>query len=252
MIKIKNGANNCFFYLMMLLLFVFSCEDKGNVFTIDDNMFSIMKDDSLSVTIELYENGIVKKLITENKNNKNSGVNISYFENGLVKEFFSTQAGKKHGEYLLYDESGRILKKVNYGVGNRHGDTFEFFYDKFFLSQRIYKNDDAIYSSVYKEGKKIFNSPIPVFEEEVFDSDYYEALITFPFKFKGEVQVFLRDSIEFEKSYIDKYNIKLKIKNFKSTWPKFELRLVYEPSENDTLIKTDFVYNRSITSDILD
>jgi hypothetical protein len=248
MIEIKSGANNYFFYIF-ILLFSFSCKDKDNVFIIDDNTFSIMKDDSLNITIELYENGIVKNLITENKFLENSGINISYFSNGLVKEFFSTKDRKRHGEYLLYNNSGKILKKSNYIEGKKNGDTFEFFYDKSIWSQRVYKDGNAIYSGVYEDGKKIFNSPIPIFEKETFDTHSYEAFITFPFKFKGEVHVFLRDSIEFDKKYIDKYNIKLKINNFNSLWPKFELRLVYEPSENDTLINTDFVYNRHISSD---
>ena len=36
---------------------------------------------------------------------------------------------------------------------------------------------------------------------------------------------------------------------FKYDWPNFEIRLVYEPSEDDTLRETYFVYNRSIDSD---
>jgi antitoxin component YwqK of YwqJK toxin-antitoxin module len=252
MIKIKSGVNNYFSYLLVLSLFLFSCEDNGNKFILEDNIFSIIKDDSINITIELYENGIIKNLISENRFLENRGVNIRYFSNGLVNEFFSTKDRKKHGEYLLYDNSGEILEKSNYIEGKKNGNTFEFYYDKSIWSQRVYIDGNAIYSGVFEDGKKIFNSPIPIFEKEVINTDYYEAFITFPFKFRGEVHLFLRDSIEFEKKYIDKYNIKLIINNFRSFWPKYELRLVYEPSENDTLINTEFVYNRNISSDMSD
>lgn len=234
------------YYVGLLILFTLSCEDSRNFVSIEGNIVSILKNDSLNVIIELHDNGNVKKMITKRED---SVLVTSYFENGLINEYIPTIAGKKHGEYLLYDESGRIKKRVKYKEGSRHGDTFEFFYDTYSLSQRLYENDDAIYSSVYMEGEKIFNSPIPVFDNEIFDSSSYEALITFPFKFKGEVKIYFRDSIDFDKTHIDKYKMKLKINNFKNDWPKYEIRLVYEPSEEDTLIATDFVYSRSIDSD---
>lgn len=244
MIKIKSGVSKLCFSI--LILFTFSCEDKRNLVSIEGNIVSILKNDSLNLIIELHDNGNVKKMISKRKD---SILVISYFDTGLINEYIPTLAGKKHGEYLLYDESGRIKKKVKYKEGSRHGDTFEFFYDTYSLSQRLYENDDAIYSSVYMEGEKIFNSPIPVFEDEIFDSSSYEALITFPFKFKGKIEIYFRDSLDFDKTLIDKYNMRLRINNFKNDWPQYEIRLVYEPSEDDTLIETDFVYNRSIDSD---
>lgn len=248
-----NGVINISFKLLYLLLFlsIIGCK-KGNsekVSLLANNILELEKNDSVNLVLELYDNGIVKLLHTENKSGIKNGLSLSYYPNGITKEKFNWRNGKLHGGYWIYNELGEVIKFYNYEEGEKSGDMYEYVYDSFIQTHRIFRNNDAIYSEIFEEGKKIFNSPIPIFLEETINDTIYETRIRFPFKFNGNLEILLRDSVNFEKEYIDKYNLNLKITNFDREWKKYELRLVYEPSENDTLIWTDYVYNRTISID---
>lgn len=249
----ENGVINIENCLIFLLFFVWitGCNkgDRDNILLIDDSIIEIKKSDSVNLVIELYDNGMVKVVQTENILGVKNGINVAYHPNGLAKEKFNWNDGKLQGGYWIYNELGEVVKYYNYEDGKKEGDMYEYLTGTSIRTHRIFRNDNAIYSEIFENGKKIFNSPIPLFLKETISNKIYKTTISFPFKFRGELDIFLRDSIEFEKEYVDKYKLDLKIVNFNKEWKQYELRLVYEPAEDDTLIGTDYVYNRTVDLD---
>ncbi|GAB4107639.1 hypothetical protein GCM10028791_00850 [Echinicola sediminis] len=124
---------------------------------------------------------------------------------------------------------------------------FEFSNDSLIKSHFLFKDGKAIYLGAYGDGRKGLSSPLPVFKNERIRNDStYEAEITFPFSFKGDMDILLLDTIEYEKEFVDKYNINLTITNFDKSWKVYELLLDYSPAEDDSLAATEQIYKHTI------
>lgn len=124
---------------------------------------------------------------------------------------------------------------------------FEYSHDASLKSHILFENGNAIYVGTYEKGEKYLSSPFPVFQnEKIEDDSIYFARITFPFPFKGYLEIFLRDTIQFKKEIVDKYTLDLTIFNFDRSWDKYELLLEYKPAEDDSLVWTEQVYGRTL------
>ncbi|MGY6521743.1 MAG: hypothetical protein ACXIUD_08450 [Mongoliitalea sp.] len=154
---------------------------------------------------------------------------------------------KIEGEYWMFNDLGEKIKFYTYFNNEKHGDMYEFYKEENTITHRLFKNNEPIYIAVYKDKVKQFNTPVPVFHNEAVKKDsVYEVHIEFPFPFKGNLELFLKDTIDFKKEYLDKYNVKLTINNFDKSWNKYDMLLEYEPVEGDTLIWTEQIYSRTI------
>ncbi|PIQ31595.1 MAG: membrane-binding protein, partial [Bacteroidetes bacterium CG18_big_fil_WC_8_21_14_2_50_41_14] len=45
------------------------------------------------------------------------GEYVEFFENGIIKKSGTYKSGNKHGEWLLFDDSGKVMSKEKYKNG---------------------------------------------------------------------------------------------------------------------------------------
>lgn len=253
MIRIGIGLkkiNSLSLLLMIIVLYPFlSCERQiQNKFeNSDGEPIQILMNDTLNLEVHWHDNGFIKSVKTLNKLGVENGFQLEYYPNGVLKEKFFCKNGEISGEFWKYNDSGEKIYFSNYINGKKTGDTYEFYNNQFLKSHFLFEDGNAIYFGYYEGGKKQINSPVPVFQDEKIRSDsIYEVKITFPFPFKGDLEIYFNDTIKFEKEYMDKYNLKLTITNFNDSWKKYDMLLEYTPTENDSLVWTEQVYNRTI------
>lgn len=212
-----------------------------------DESFNLLMNDTLNTEVKWYNNGLVESIMSIDKSGIKNGIQLEYHPNGILKESYFCENGKISGPLWKYNELGGRIYYSNYINGIKTGDTYEFNNDLFLKSHFLFEDENAIYLGYYEKGEKQINSPIPVFIDEKNRNDsIYEARITFPFPFKGNLEIYFQDTINFKKEYLDKYNLNLIITNYDRSWKKFEMLLEYEPVENDSLVWTEQVYSRTI------
>ena len=96
--------------------------------------------------IEYYEDGN-KKLESEFKNNKETGVWIVYFKNGKISTTFSYLDGQLNGPVTIYDEKGIKIVDGNYKDGKEDGKWL--FYD---IKGKVKKEENYIMGKNSKIG----------------------------------------------------------------------------------------------------
>jgi hypothetical protein len=249
----SNGlriGNSHILVLMIFNMFLFtSCYEKmtDKLGLLEGEPLNINKNDSIHIEMEFYENGFLKNFITKDHLNIKNGQQLEYYPNGVLKKKYSCKNGIIDGIFLTYNDSGQQVSCSVYVDGEKNGDMYEYSPNSFLKSHILFEDGHAIYVGAYENGNKILSSPFPVFSNEQIRNDsIYEVMISFPFLYKGELEVFLRDTIDFKKEYLDKYALNLTIFNFDRSWKSFELLLEYEPSIDDSLVWTEQVYKRTI------
>lgn len=151
------------------------------------------------------------------------------------------------GKFWKYNDSGEGVYYSNYYDGIKTGDTYENNTGQSLKAHFLFEDGNAIYLGYYDKGGKQLNSPTPVFQEEkIMNDSVYQAKIIFPFPFKGNMEIYLQDSLNFTKDYTNKYNLNLKITIHKKSWVGFDMLLEYEPVVGDSLMWTEQVYNHTI------
>jgi len=248
-LKIKKG--NTILILFITFLIIFSCQNEYHKKEIvKDNNFQIIKNDTLIISIELFENGILKSVSSVNHLGNKNGIQMEYHPNGVLKEKFFSVDGYIYGELVKFNELGQQIISQNYEHGIKSGNMFEFSNESILNSHILYKNNQAIYVGVYEEGKRIINSLLPVFENEVISKDsVYEARLVFPYPYNGSINIFLKDTVDFNIEYLEKHILNLTITNYNKSWVNYEMLIEYQPGEVDSLIWTEQVYKRSIIND---
>ena len=104
-----------FFFIVVLLQF--GCDHNSSLSTNEDSSVSlpIVAEDSLTLVPEL---GLVLY-----KDQPFSGTSISYFSNRVKARTIDYLAGKKHGYYRKWFESGQLSFESAYTHGKKHGVT---------------------------------------------------------------------------------------------------------------------------------
>lgn len=251
MILIKNGQNESNYTRLLPIIFIISlamsCESRERLLITSDKPYQVLLNDSMYTEFQWYKNGVVKSIISKNKMGVKDGLQLRYYQNGFIKEKYYCNNGKISGEFWKYNDSGGKVYYSNYDEGVQSGNTYEFHTDQSLKAHFLFEEGNAIYLGYYENGEKQLNSPIPVFQEEriMYDS-VYEAKITFPFPFKGNIEIYFQDSLNFRKVYSDKHNLGLTITNFKKSWEGFDMLLEYDPVVGDSLMWTEQVYNHTI------
>lgn len=249
----SNGLriNNNYVLVLVLfnmLLFTSCYEERADTSgLLERKSLIINKNDSIRIEMEFFENGFLKNFITKDHLNIKNGQQLEYYPNGVLKKKYNCKNGVIDGVFLTYNDSGQQVSCSMYVDGEKNGDMYEYSPSSILKSHILFEDGHAIYVGAYENGNKILSSPFPVFSNEKIRSDsVYEVKISFPFQYKGELEVFLRDTIDFKKEYLDKYALNLTISNFDKSWKSFELLLEYEPSIDDSLVWTEQVYKRTI------
>ncbi len=239
---------NVFMWLLIIHLLGACKEDDQSRFDISAvDSFYLLVNDTLNANVKWFPNGLVKSIENLDKNGIKNGIQLEYYSNGILKGKYYCKSGKNSGQFWKYNELGEMIYFSNYINDIQTGDTYEFNNEQSVKSHFLFENGNAIYLGYYDRGKKQLSSPLPVFRDEnVRNDSIYEAIITFPFEFKGNLEIYLQDTLNFQKDYVDKYNLTLTISNFNRSWKKYEMLLEYEPAKNDSLIWTEQIYNRTI------
>lgn len=231
---------------------IFSCE-KNQKFNNEISSIQpilIKLNDTLDIDVKLYENGFVKSIISKNKLGIKNGFELEYYPNGILKKKYFNINAKINGEFWEYNDLGEVVYSSTYVDGIKMGNTFEYSSNRYVKSHFLFEDDNAIYLGYYENGKKQLNSIMPVFKEESLTNDsIYQAKINFPFPYKGSLEIYLHDTINFKKEYKDKYNLNLTITNFNKSWKKYDMLLEYIPADEDSLIWTEQVYGRNLKID---
>ena len=209
--------------------------------------YQILINDSIAVDVKWFENGLVQSITTRDKFGVKNGLSVEYHPNGMVKNRYSWKDNKVSGGYWIYNDTGQSLVYYTYEENEKNGDMYEYLNDSTIKSHFLFEDGRAIYVGYYDNGNKTISSAIPAFKDEVINEDsIYNVRITFPFPFKGDLEIFLKDTIDFRLEYLDKYNIDLTIRNFDKTWVAYEFLIEYEPAEEDSLSRTEQVYTRTL------
>ena len=250
MIQMLNGIIiKRFLFGILGLLYFYSCQNRENVkykFKSEET-YKILINETENLKFEWYSNGFVKSITRINDLGLNNGIQLKYYPNGILMEKSEWKNGKIEGELRMFNDLGEKIKFYTYFNNEKHGNMYEFYKEANTITHRLFKNDELIYIAIYQNNIKQFNTPVPIFRNETVENDsIYEVQIEFPFRFKGKLEIFLKDTIDFRKEYLDNYNLKLTISNFDKSWTKYDILLEYEPAEGDTLIWTEQVYSRTI------
>jgi hypothetical protein len=243
----KIDSSIVYMVAMVLVFLIESCKKKESqlpqFFT--DRETQILINDSIYMDIKWYENGLINTLTTKDKLGIKNGLNLEYHTNGILKTKFFWKNNMISGGYWIYNDTGELQVFYNYIDGDKNGNMYEYDAKSSIKSHFIFKDGKAIYVSSYDNGEKNISSAIPVFSDEKFINDsIYNVKISFPYPYRGELDIFLRDTINFTMKSIDKYNIELTITNFDRNWAYYEFLLEYEPAEDDSLSRTEQIYKR--------
>lgn len=245
----RIGSSHILLSIIIKVILFTSCHKKVDerLELMSGETLNFTMNDSIRLEMEFFENGSLKYINTKNRLNIKNGPQLEYYPNGILKKKFYCKNGLIDGVFLTFNDSGQKLSWSMYVDGTKNGDMYEFLHDSFVKSHFLFENGDAIYIGTYENGIKKLSSPFPVFKDENIRNDsIYEAMITFPFPYKGELEVFLPDTIMFKKEYVDRYTLNLTISNFDPSWKNIELLLEYKPSTDDSLVWTEQVYKRTI------
>ena len=113
------------FFLVFLLLTLFSCNKKNKRRVIVDDVFAegdITKDTVYNGTIKFYDTATNKLVMVANyKSGVLDGERIDYYINGNPKLKLNYENGKDNGELIIFDSSGNVFKKHNFYYGLRYG-----------------------------------------------------------------------------------------------------------------------------------
>lgn len=238
--------------LSLIMLSAICCDQTESDFSrfSANEPYEILINDSVAVDVTWFENGLVQSITTKDKSGVKNGISIDYHPNGMLKNRYSWKDNKITGGYQIYDDMGQPLVYYTYAEGEKNGDMYEYLNDSTIKSHFLFEDGRAIYVGYYDNGKKTISSAIPAFKDEVINEDsVYNVRISFPFPFKGNLEIFLKDTIDFNLEYLDKYNVDLTITNFDKTWVAYEFLLEYEPAEEDSLSRTEQVYTRTLDID---
>nr|MBI1229206.1 hypothetical protein [Cytophagales bacterium] len=238
--------------LYIMVLAAISCNEKeqcGSRFSANES-YELLINDSVAVDVTWFENGLVQSITTKDKFGIKNGLSVDYYPNGMLKNRYSWKDNKITGGYWIYDDTGQPTVYFTYAEGEKNGDMYEFLNDSTIKAHFLFKDGRAIYVGYYDNGKKTISSAIPAFKDEVIkDDSIYNVRISFPFPFKGDLEIFLKDTIDFNLEYLDKHNVDLTITNFDKTWAAYEFLLEYVPAEEDSLSRTEQIYTRTLDID---
>lgn len=237
---------------LILVLVMLSCNKKKHELSrfSPNELYQVLINDSVTVDVKWYESGLIQSITTKDKFGVKNGLSVEYHPNGVLKNRYSWKDNKVSGEYWIYKNTGQPLIYYTYVDGEKNGDMYEYVNDSTIKSHFLFESGSAIYVGYYENGKKTISSAIPAFKNEKIKSDsIYNVRITFPFPFKGDLEIYLKDSIDFNLEYVDKYNVDLTITNFDKNWVAYDFLLEYEPVEDDSLSRTEQVYTRVLEID---
>jgi hypothetical protein len=243
------GGASVFFLLVLVML---SCNKKKNELSrfSANELYQVLINDSVTVDVKWFENGLIQSITTKDKFGVKNGLNVEYHPNGVLKNRYSWEDNKVSGGYWIFNDAGQRLIYYTYVDGEKNGDMYEYVNDSTIKSHFLFENGRAIYVGYYENGQKTICSAIPAFKNEKIKSDsVYNVSISFPFPFKGDLEIYLKDTVDFKLEYVDKYNVDLTITNFDRNWAAYEFLVEYEPTEDDSLSRTEQVYTRVLEID---
>lgn len=237
--------------IICLFVFLLSCErDKGGkiiVETSKDGTYILNSLDSIKLFMSINKNGGIKLLTYFDEKGLRCGDSYEYYDNGVLKTKSQWIRDVQVGEEKIYDEAGDLIWFYNYKDGMKDGLMYEFEKNGDLKQHKILKSDKTVYAGIYNEGKKYLDIIYPEYISETTIDSIYTAIIKIPMQYKGTMKVLLRDTLDFEKEHIDKNTFKLSIKNAENL-RSYDIRFVYSPSENDTLVKSEYTYEHSVKS----
>jgi len=235
-------------FMILAVLITVACEKNSQLSFVQDktdNYLFFRNSDSTRLVVKI--NG--KNKLTwfgeiDNDDNKN-GYYFEYYDNGQLyrKSFYSN--GLMNGEERVYNEKGWLQWAFNYVDDIRNGHMYEYWENGDLKQHKIYNNGEMMYASIYHEGEKKIDSIYPFTVKESKNKEDYIGIFKFPIPFPGEMEIYLRDSLDFSTKFIDKQTFRVKINNEKDL-KVFDMRFIYHPNENDTLIFSEYFYEHTV------
>ncbi|WP_158858912.1 toxin-antitoxin system YwqK family antitoxin [Lunatibacter salilacus] len=256
MIQMLNGlkiGNKFCLISVILFMTLFSSCNKADPYKYKyttGDVFQVSLNDSMYVDIKCYESGVIETITTKDRFGMKNGLSLEYHPNGMLRNKYFWENDTVAGGYWIYNDIGELQVYYTYVGGEKNGDMYEYDNNTNIKSHFLFENGKAVFVAYYEKGQKNISSAIPIFKNEMINNDsIYNVRITFPFPFKGDLEIFLKDTLDFNLEQIDKYNIDLTITNFDERWTAYEFLLEYEPVEGDSLSRTEQVYKRVLELD---